>query len=424
MDYKNQYSPDEPLPGPDETCAKSRHLLAMDFGTGCASMLYSFQRPGETEEHTADKVWERKKIISDYPSDPFRFKSHGSTDVPTLLWYNPDSDHPEWGWPVQQRLGLQQHEIHRDSVGVLSNIKLLFDYSPFSKYHRRRLKKQISLLIQQRRIKSEQDVVVDFLVPWLKHAKTQLINDGDITDTDRPHFAVAIPTGWTLFAHHDFVDALKIAIRKAFPVFDIESSNLDDNRVKIFTVSELHAAATFQKRLSADIRASGLNGEKYIWNFLEWFAQEEDNIDDDHDKYEFSCTHVFNKDDEEWKGSETLYHAAGRRENGWTLDHEENNNCRKLGVLELDFDEFKDNEDLKDIVCIKKGRSKCWEVTVTVTAKILHRFGHAMEFYAEWSPGRTHDSQDGSASVRDPDGPTALLIGQKTLSINSHFEPC
>ena len=155
-----------------------------------------------------------------------------------------------WGYVAHEAWGRSATHVGAAAAGrPLSRFKLLLDDSPRTAAIRADLCRTLNELKAKRILQKPLDVIVDFLVPLLRHAKVELEQAG-FDDSWKTEVVLCVPAIWTQKACRDMQGALGKAMALAgFPGVDTENNSIDN----LFIVSEPEAAAAYVLTSERDI---------------------------------------------------------------------------------------------------------------------------------------------------------------------------
>jgi hypothetical protein len=142
-----------------------------------------------------------------------------------------------WGYGVAKVLATP--DSHREQSRRILRSKLLLDRSVHTKHIRTQLSATVKDLRARKLIRDETDIIADFLINLLRHAKSQMEIQYNYHSECSVEFVICVPAMWTEKACRIMQNAMTRASRESE---FIENSNHDvDN---LFIVTEPEAAST------------------------------------------------------------------------------------------------------------------------------------------------------------------------------------
>ncbi|PMD47527.1 hypothetical protein L207DRAFT_506529 [Hyaloscypha variabilis F] len=256
-------------------------IIATDFGTTFSSVAYARRGEGLLPD---------VKIIDDYPNEPSQYTNgHPSRQVPTESWYpneptleeefrspspienylphrisngniydaededergdhdglnddeKPATPPPSppltarsfvWGYGIQKEIN---EDMDHGRFNRIARSKLWLDKSEHTATVRAELDPILRRLKRKKVIKENEDVIADYLTQLFTHTKTQLTEEGVISDATPIEHVLTVPAIWTADACRKMQNAMTIAVKQA-------NFGAADN---LFLVSEPEAAASY-----------------------------------------------------------------------------------------------------------------------------------------------------------------------------------
>ncbi|KAJ8064182.1 hypothetical protein OCU04_006533 [Sclerotinia nivalis] len=251
-----------------------RLIIATDFGTTFSCVAFASEK-GDI------------RIVKGYPADPMTLQRNPRSDVPTESWYPnkvkleelaaesiPTTDEPMlrfddddddgsddddlahrkistsansmeidppsmsskimyWGYEVQDRLS--DPDLDRKQYNCITRSKLLLDTSVETEKIREELTPILRKLKVKQYIKSDVDVITQYLEQLFLHTKRYLNEIRRLKNTTIVEHVLCVPVIWSASACRKMQNAMEIAIQRS----DLGSIN------NLFLVSEPEAAAAF-----------------------------------------------------------------------------------------------------------------------------------------------------------------------------------
>jgi hypothetical protein len=156
-----------------------------------------------------------------------------------MAMYEP-TDQFRWGYGVHELWSLPSAHLDRSNQ-AMARFKLLLDESQTTTDVRDRLRETLDTLKRRKIVKSSVDVIADYLTCLLRHARSELNNEG-FDDSYTIEMILCVPAIWTQKACRDMQTALASAMANAnFPGVDIRNNCIEN----LFIVSEPEAAAAY-----------------------------------------------------------------------------------------------------------------------------------------------------------------------------------
>jgi hypothetical protein len=258
---------------------KSTVIVATDFGTTFSAVAFA---------KIEDRRLSRVKIVANYPDDPRSLQGRPSLEVKTESWY-PDaaqlaelddrememasfddgesmelyeaSEHGEeeqlgedsagendagestpperasrnfyWGYGTDKIM--TDPDMDPRQFDRIARFKLLLDTKVHTQQVRDNLQPILNRLKRRRIINEEVDVIADYLTQLFIHAKQQIEDFFDVSDSTAVEHVLCVPVVWTSKALRKMQMAMKCAIEKS-------SLGTMEN---LFLVSEPEAAAAY-----------------------------------------------------------------------------------------------------------------------------------------------------------------------------------
>jgi len=261
--------------------APSSWIIAFDFGTTFSSVAYA--RVSQSTRGTALSLME-VKCIDGYPDDRplpgITFTHTLKPDVPSELWYGPESlppeDEPEdqdvmdtdsrsdtphsgsenednldnhqeqewrksdtlyWGFEVQKKL--KEIDIPKDGTKRITRFKLILDKkNELTSHVREEIGPILKHLKKSKLIKNDSDIISDYLTQLFVHTKNTLQQRDDFNATSLTEIVLCVPATWPAEACRVMQTAMSIAAKNS-GLGKLENGSLSN----IFIVSEPEAAA-------------------------------------------------------------------------------------------------------------------------------------------------------------------------------------
>jgi hypothetical protein len=239
----------------DEKTTRNRVIIGIDFGSTLGTVAYTVLRQGESEDSiTSANV----RTISGYPAN--HRGRYDQEEAPMMIFYEcpptQETDGIWWGFKVKDELECHTGPVHTYEEKFISCPKLLFDESQVTAPIRAALNAKLAFLNANGFNLKAEDVVENLLSRWLCEVKNILLESNVVTSTDRPEFAICLPTHWSVTSHHKLLEAMGSAIRASWPVFNTTTASGSVFPVEMFSVREPEAGANgqFGQRGSHHIR--------------------------------------------------------------------------------------------------------------------------------------------------------------------------
>ncbi|PQE31227.1 hypothetical protein CJF32_00001803 [Rutstroemia sp. NJR-2017a WRK4] len=272
-------------------------IVATDFGTTFSCVAFASKR-GDI------------RIVRNYPGDPMTMQGNPRSDVPTESWYPNkkileelaaqhngnsrgvetlrfddeddefnDSNNgtlglvgdgelgtesmdidpieneyvPEsmyWGYEVQDKL--MDPDLDKSQYNCVTRSKLLLDVSDQTKQIRQDLRPILKTLKTKRYIRSDEDVISQYLERLFKHSKNELLKLGWDPRTQSVEHVLCVPVIWSANACRKMQRAMEVAIQRS------SFGSVQD----LFLVSEPEAAAAYLNEAFRKHLLSRLEGER------------------------------------------------------------------------------------------------------------------------------------------------------------------
>ncbi|KAM0137380.1 hypothetical protein ACHAP3_004187 [Botrytis cinerea] len=254
-----------------------RLIISTDFGTTFSCVAFA---------STKNDIG----IVRGYATDPMTIQKKPRFDVPTESWYltkakmeelaaekNQDMDEPMlrfdddddsdddsfngaqdqygltprimyWGYEVQDKLS--EPDLDKKQYYSIMRSKLLLDTSYETEKIREELKPTLKTLKAKKYIKSNEDVIVQYLEQLFLHTKRYLRDIRRLKDTTIVEHVLCVPVIWSPSACRKMQSAMEIAIQRS----SLGGIN------NLFLVSEPEAAAAYVLKYSKSIG----RGETFI----------------------------------------------------------------------------------------------------------------------------------------------------------------
>lgn len=266
-----------------------RLLISVDFGTTFSCVAYTRVRKGERSGGVNISQIKCINKFKDYK--PRGEMAQMREDVPTELWYNPETDEVEndaisigdyptrraahywksaypdsdqedepetprevrsqqriredqskpsrprcWGFGVQNQL--KKVDIPKQEEGRISRFKLLLDKSSSTKEIRRGLQPILKSLKKNELIQTENDVFTHYITHLLENARAQLEEKGELEDDPFVEFILCVPAKWPIKGSRILQHAMEKAVKEAG-----FGTRAQDSVSNLFLVTEPEAAA-------------------------------------------------------------------------------------------------------------------------------------------------------------------------------------
>ena len=275
-------------------------VIAIDFGTTFSSVGF---RMTDDIDRKLDLGPSDIECVKRFPHDPSPYSVYRA-EVPTESWYRPkpnkrargpalnssdespspephhsdDEDHEQdpdsiyglpldrvhsetrpsqpseylWGYSLQRNCG---HDVTSlDTKLRITRPKLILDHSCLTADIRAGLQHSIKVLKENRCIRKDIDVIIDFLTRLLQHTKFYLMNYHNFDEIMPVEFVICVPVAWEQPACRKMQMAVTQAVKRA------NFSQLGNSSIQnMFMISEPEAAAACVLSGPSNIEVSSQN---------------------------------------------------------------------------------------------------------------------------------------------------------------------
>ena len=169
-----------------------------------------------------------------------------------------------WGYGIHKLM--LAPDLDRKKFDRIARFKLLLDTSSHTQEVRADLRPVINRLRRRRMINDEVDVIADYLTQLFKHAKQQIQDTLDTSDSTPIEHVLCVPIVWSSKALRKMQLAMKYAIeRSGFGTME-----------NLFLVSEPEAAAAYVLHKSDEVNAGFDSSSNY--SYIHWTFQSQEKL--------------------------------------------------------------------------------------------------------------------------------------------------
>ncbi|KAI9646364.1 hypothetical protein NHQ30_004354 [Ciborinia camelliae] len=221
-----------------------RLVIATDFGTTFSCVAFASER-GDIrilEELATENAPDTNEPVlrfdddDDDSSDDFYYGDEQNPSSGDSMDIDPPRTTPKimyWGYEVQDKLS--DPDLNRSQYNCITRSKLLLDTSTETMKVREELKPILKKLKAKKYIKSNEDVIAQYLEQLFVHAKRYLTGIRRLKDTTIVEHVLCVSVIWSASACRKMQSAMEVAIQRS----DLGSVN------NLFLVSEPEAAAAY-----------------------------------------------------------------------------------------------------------------------------------------------------------------------------------